>query len=695
MPVGGGLWYSSMNQPILLLLVTIVCLLVLNVHLPALSARALCFDDSQYLMDNPLVQYPSWTSTWRFLREVAEPSTVEGYYQPLAMISLMVDYALGGRPGHLMPFHRTSLVLHVANTGLIILLLHVLFADPWVAAAVGLLFGLHPMTVECIAWLSERKTLLATFFALSSLLFYVRYTQRRRRAHFVGALTAYVLALLSKPTATPLPLLMLVTDYWPLDRVSWRGLREKIPFLAVGGCFAIVTFLSQSRAAGVLLPDRYGLSHVLLTVSHNVTFYLGKILWPANLSAYYPFPNPLTLSDPSVLAGVIGTIGLTLLSVVFLRWTPAPLAGLLFFVVAILPTMQVVRFSDVIASDKFVYLPSLGLLMLVAWFLKWVLRVAGPGTVVKRRLVMGVLVLLLGTAEAVATRRYLACWRDTVTLYQQMLAKSPETPMLHADMGLALASLGRGHEAVRQYREALRLCSDYHRARFNLAVELSKSPTTTDDAVEEYRRILDADPSFYKAQTNLGLLLESNGNHESAIDCFRQAVLANPQYVKGHANLGRALIRAGFVHEGLMHVTRAVQLGPAYAPALKHLAWVLCTHPRPDARDPAEAVRRAERMVKRHLSHDPRALDILAAAYAANNHFDRAVATAERALDLAVNENMSELASTIRRRLGLYRKGQPCIEDPAQYDKIGTLGNSPNTREPLVVPSSSQGMRTH
>lgn len=162
---------------LLVILLFLVSITVTAAHWPALSAKAISFDDEQYFIRNPLVQNPGWASAKRFLTEILTPSTVRGYYQPLSMISLMLDYQLGGREKYLLPFHRTSLSLHVANTVLIIILLYYLFGNLWAAAAAGLLFGVHPMMVETIPWVSERKTLPAAFFSLISLIFYVVYAK--------------------------------------------------------------------------------------------------------------------------------------------------------------------------------------------------------------------------------------------------------------------------------------------------------------------------------------------------------------------------------------------------------------------------------------------------------------------------------------------------------------------------------------
>ena len=208
---------------LLALLAAVVAAAICAAYWPVLSAQAISFDDAQFVTENPLVQNPSWQSAGQFLSEVRKPSTVKGYYLPLSMISLMLDYAAGGRPDDLRAFHRTSLALHVLNSVLVIVLIYSLFQQVWPAALLGLLFGLHPLTVEPVAWVGERKTLLAAFFALWCLILYVRYTRNARWRWAVASLVMYLLALLSKPTAAPLPLLLLLLDWWPLRRIGKRA----------------------------------------------------------------------------------------------------------------------------------------------------------------------------------------------------------------------------------------------------------------------------------------------------------------------------------------------------------------------------------------------------------------------------------------------------------------------------------------
>jgi hypothetical protein len=388
---------SGRKSPVLLfgVLALAVAAVTFAAHSPALDARAISFDDDEYLLDNGLVQNPSWDSAKRFLVEVLEPSTVRGYYQPLSMISLMLDYALGGRADSLRPFHRTSLLLHVMNTVLVMVLLYQLIGAVWAAAGAALIFGVHPLAIESVAWIAERKTLLAAFFGLASLVSYVRYARTRSRLSYGVSLAAFVLGLMSKPSVTPLPLLMLLLDFWPLKRLGGgvpdvtsgqpmnsragrpcRSLMEKVPFFVVAGVAAVVTYVSQHRTYGTTLIYGQSPFGVLLLIGHNVSFYLAKLAWPGELSWFYPYPKPFMLSNPVVLRGVIGTVFLLVMLIVSLRWTRALLTGFLFFVVALLPTMSGVAFMGLVAADRFVYLPMVGILLVLAWATS---LTSGPG----------------------------------------------------------------------------------------------------------------------------------------------------------------------------------------------------------------------------------------------------------------------------------------------------------------------------
>ncbi len=330
-----------------------VLLIVAAVYWPVLNTRATFFDADQYVGRNALVQRPGWESTKQFLTEVLEPSTVGGYYQPLTMISLMLDYQLGARIDSPLIFRLTNLLLHLLNSALVMLLLYRLFGHPWLAAGVALLFGLHPITVEPVAWIAERKTVLGAFFGLLSLQSYLSFAQTRRWFWYALCVLAYLAGLMSKPTVVPLPALMLLLDYWPVRRLTWKAVIEKVPLLVIAAVSSLVTYISQAETAGARLPTARNLSFVVLSVCHNVVFYPWKLIWPAELWPFYPYPPPMDLSVPVLRAGAVGTFLLSVGLLISWRWTRAALVGWMFFFVAVFPTLGVIGFNIIIASDKY------------------------------------------------------------------------------------------------------------------------------------------------------------------------------------------------------------------------------------------------------------------------------------------------------------------------------------------------------
>ena len=484
------------------ILIITVCIIVVAVYRPVLSAKALWFDDSQYVIDNVLVQNPGWASVKKFITEVLEPSTVTGYYQPLTMISLMLDHATGGSENNLRPFHITSLALHTANTALVIVLLHLLFGNIWAAAAAGLLFGLHPMTIESIPWAAERKTLLAAFFALWSLIFYVCYARSDKWKFYFGCILMYLLALMSKPASIPLPAVMLLMDYWPLKKISAKSFLQKMPLFVLGGVFAVITYISQNRTADTISPIEYGATHVLLVLCHNIIFYLYKMILPVNLSFFYAFPKPFGLSDVMVLTGVIGTCILIPVLLISLRWTRAAFTGWLIFFVAVFPAIGVVGFADVIAADRFAYLPSLGLLMMLVASLIWLSK--------KRQIIIVVVIVLLAGAEAFAVQRYLRYWKDTITLAEYSLTLSPNSAEIYNVLACAYGSLGR-------YEQEIEVC----------------------------QKAIKINPEYVELYANLGAAFGRLGRYKEAIQAFRQAIELTPDFAGAHLGLGAAYLATG------------------------------------------------------------------------------------------------------------------------------------------------------
>jgi tetratricopeptide (TPR) repeat protein len=682
----------SKNQLPAVLVIT-VCVIVAAAHWPVLSAKALLFDDDLFVgEDSPLVQNPGWALAGRALAEVFNPSVMVGYYQPLPVISIMADCAMGGNSRNLVPFRRTGLVIHIFNTALVVSLLYFLFGHPIPAAMGGLLFGVHPLSVEPVAWISDRKTLLAMFFVLWCLIFYVRFAQKGGRKSYFACMLMYLFALMSKPTSLPVPVLMLVLDYWPLRRFNRKAVIEKTPFFVLGIVFAVITTVSNNRSLGIPLSSRLEgpaqLLRTFLTVCYLIIFYLRKIFWPMNLSSVYVLPEPLSLSNWVISASVFGTFVLIGGMFFSLRLTRAFLAGLLFFFLAILPVLGIVPFSNwVVASDKYVYMPIIGLLAVFGWAITslWK-KIAVPKTA------LIVLLLFLSSVQIYCLRRYLSHWRDTVSLFEHMLTLTPNAVQVHNDLGIELRSLGRTDEAISHFQQALKLKRDYAEAHNNLGFAFH-SLGRMDEAIEEYRKAVRIKPDYSQAYNNLGAALWSQGRFDEAIKQFSQALKIRPDYAEAHYNMGRAFQSQSRIDEATGQFYQALRIKPDYPAAhaelgnflsarnryseainhyrlalrsnpdwpavLNNLAWILATSPIQNKYDTNEAITLAERAAKLTKYQDAAMLDTLAAAYSAGGQSDKAVATGEKALQIASTDPNKQLADQIRRQLEMYRKAKP------------------------------------
>lgn len=544
-------------------------MLVTVCHWPVLSAGALSFDDHQYLAQNPLVQRPCWDSVRRFFGEVLSPSTVRGYYQPLAMTSLMIDWARGARADNLQPLHQTSLLLHACNTALVVLLLYVLFGEPWAAALAGLLWGVHPLTVETVAWVAERKTQLSTLFALGCLVCYVRYAQGGRRRWFGLCFASLVLALLSKPTSTPLPLLLVLLDYWPLRRLSWRTVLEKWPLYIVAGAAAVITVISQERAGAIIAPGAPAAAQAPLVVCHNIVFYLGKAIWPAHVGGHYAFPAPLSPAHPAILIGLLGTGAVLAALIVSWRWTRALVVGWLFFFVAVLPTLGIIGFTNVIAADRFMYLPIVGFLLILVWALRRLVR--------RRAGWVGatVAVGLCASLATASTRVHLSYWRDSVSLYEHMIRVDPRSAPPYYNLGLVLAERGDLAAAAERFAAALAANPRHDAAQRELGFTLEKLGRTA-EAIPHFEEALRINPRFVAAHVNLGLALLKQNRADDAMRHFQTAVELDPNDCDAQLGIGLAFKKQGRWEDALRHFEKARALAPDNYHVHHHLAglWV-------------------------------------------------------------------------------------------------------------------------
>ncbi len=597
-PVGGagtGKWFS----------IILIVLLAGFVFFPALNNGFVNWDDPSYVLDNYSIRSLHPTALAALF---TRPQS--SYYSPLVFLSFALDFQLW----ELDPFgyHLTNVLLHLLNSLLVLIFLRRLTGRPRAALLAALLFALNPLRVESVAWVTERKDVLSGCFYLLALICYLGGREADRpvlnRGYWL-ALAAAAAALLSKPVAvTIVPVLWLIDHY--LYRVGRCRLRpfspsllaNKIPFIIFSLLLGWAAY-SLQESAGTVRAGFYldPLPHLLVAV-RNFWFYILKTIFPWNLSAYYAYPHFFSFFLPIFFLSVLALLGLLLLLVSRAGRSPDLILGIGFYTLIILPALQLIPIGNVIFADRFSYLPSVGLSYLPALFL---VRVAGSG---RRRLagvgLIGLLILFWGILS------FLRCgvWRDSVTLWSDVLEKSPEIATAHLNLGEVYLKEGRLNEAVAALRRARELDPESANVYTNLGDAYQKLDRFA-EAEEELLTALEIDPEnpiaynnlginyvrqgrrekareafmaalarkddYPEALNNLGLIYQGEGRLSAAIASFRKAVTINTLYRDGHHNLASAYLQAGKLVQAVEHYRRAVELQPDFAPALTDLgfAW--------------------------------------------------------------------------------------------------------------------------
>ncbi|MEW6684314.1 MAG: tetratricopeptide repeat protein [Nitrospirota bacterium] len=503
----------------------------------------LSYDDPNYVTTNLSIRDGvTLDSLWR-----AFTSTEFYNWHPLTRISYLVDYELYG----LSPrgYHLTNVALHTANTLLVFVIFRRMTGKTWPAALVAALFGVHPLHVESVAWISERKDVLSACFWLLTIWAYVRYAERRSSGRYVTVLALFTLGLMAKPMVVTLPFVLLLLDYWPLGRWSltfdgqaWQSLgrliSEKVPLLALAAAASAMTIYAQSAGGAVAALERFPLSVRVTNALVSYVAYLGHTLWPVGLSIRYPHPG-VTL--PVWKAGVAALILLVVtgLAVRALRSRPYVAVGWLWYLATLIPVIGVIQVGDQAMADRYTYIPLIGVFITVAWGLRDAAARPRIRTIVPWTAALALAAL---TAAAWNQTRY---WRDSVTLYERAISVTESDPLPHYNLANELREQGRLDDAVRHYEAALRFDPNYAAAHVNLGPLLAQQGRT-DEAIAHYVAALRLRPDAAEAHNNLGMLLGEQGKISEAIPHFEQAVRLKPELEGARRNLevARKLVQA-------------------------------------------------------------------------------------------------------------------------------------------------------
>ena len=564
------------------LLAALLALMTIALYWPVTRYGFVSFDDPDYVTSNLQVQKGLTLPNIRW----ALTSLVSGNWHPVTMLSHMLDCQLYGlQPwGH----HLTNVLLHALNTALVFLLLCGMTGARWRSAAVAALFATHPLHVESVAWVAERKDVLSTFFGLLALIFYARYAQAKigtrhpaldsrhsALGHYLLALMFFALGLLSKPMLVTLPFILLLLDYWPLGRFTIDDLRytrvstffpspvtrhsslffEKIPFFTLAATVCVVTFVTQKHVGVVVslgeFPPGERLGNVLVSYGR----YLGRIFWPTDLTVYYPFTPHWPPGD--VLAAGLFLTSVTVLFFWGRRWRFLPM-GWLWFLGTLVPVIGLVQVGKQAIADRYTYVPSLGVFILAAWGTyeftrRWrhhVIALAGAGS----------LVLVLCMA---ATRHQLRYWRDSETLFQHALAVTTNNCLADYGLGYSLDKNGQTEAAMREYREAIRLAPDYVEAFNSLGTDLLKEGRTN-EAISQYQLAISVKPDDARSHYLLGLVLARIGQTNEAVRQYQEAVRLQPDNADARDNLGNLLFKEGQFGEAIGQFQEVIRLKPDF-----------------------------------------------------------------------------------------------------------------------------------
>lgn len=548
------------------------------VYSPLLSHDFINFDTPLHVTENPRVQAGLTKNTiiWAFT------SFHANFWIPLTWLSHMLDCQLFGlNPGM---HHLTNLLFHLANSVLLFLLLERMTGSVWRSALVAALFALHPLRVESVAWVAQRKDVLSTLFWLLTMWGYVIYAQRPRLSRYLLTMLFFAFGLMAKPMLVTLPFVMLLMDFWPLGRLRGRQqnqeihpnarqsslgrlILEKVPFLALAAASSFATLLAKQKAGALVLLNVIPLGVRIGNALLSYLSYIGKMMWPHQLAIFYPYPEAI-----SIWKVIIASVFLSCLTVVLIRVAkrfPYLTVGWLWYLGTLVPVIGFVQVGSQAMADRFTYVPLIGLFIMIAWGVPELLkgwRYRRIAYVISTSVVLSALM----TCTWLQGRH----WQNSITLFTHTLKVTADNWLAHNNLGVALYGQGRPEEAIKHCSEALRIRPDYADAHYNLGIALAKQ-ARLEDAIMHYSEALRIKPDHASAHNSLGHALFRKGEYEEAIGHYSEALRINPDHAGAHHNMGIVFAEQGKLEEAIIHYTEALRAKPDHAKAHNNLGVLL------------------------------------------------------------------------------------------------------------------------
>jgi tetratricopeptide (TPR) repeat protein len=556
------------------LLCAFLLLLVFSVYRPALSSGFINYDDEIYVTANPRVQAGITGDglAWAFAQVHGEQT----YWHPLTWVSHMLDCQLYGlKPwGH----HLTNVLLHAVNTLLVFFVFMRMTGAFWRCAVLAALFSVHPLQVDTVAWVAERKNLLSTLFWLLTIWAYVRYGERPALGRYALVLLLFVLGLMCKPVLVTLPFVLMLLDYWPLRRFQptalerqfstlGRLLGEKVPLFLLAAASSVLTVMAH-RSLGLLeVSPGIALDHRIENALVSYLRYLGNTVWPTKLAIFYPYPNAWPLWE--VLLSILLLCAVSLAAVSLRRSRPWLLVGWLWFLGVLVPFIGLVQAGAQAMADRFMYVPLLGLLIMIVWG-AFDLAIRWRGHILVL-FAAAVVVIMFGATLA---HRQTGYWKNSELLFRHAVLVTENNALAHNNLGAALLSNGRPAAAAAQFQMALQTKPDNIDLLNNLACAFQKQGFAN-EALLHLQRALALNPSRADTHNNLGSLWLQTGRAEEGIAQYQEALRLKPDHAQAHANLGAALLQQQRIDEAIVHLRLATKLAPDDTSAHRNLGAAL------------------------------------------------------------------------------------------------------------------------
>jgi len=635
------------------------------------------FDDHVYVYDNPLVTKGITVDgvAGAFIHSHARN------WHPLTTMSHMLDCQLYGLKagGH----HFTNVLLHTVAVLLLFGVLRDMTGAFWRSAFVAALFAIHPLHVESVAWVAERKDVLSAVFFMLTLGAYVRYVRAPSIGRYVAVAFLFALGLMSKPMLVTLPFVLLLLDYWPLRRFentspttskskshSWLDrqsiprqlILEKIPLLAlsVGSCVA--TLLAQSQRAGSIdqLPFMWRVNNAFV----SYVTYVWEMFWPARLAVFYPHPNN-RLPIWEIILAIAFLIVVTATALILEKKRPYILTGWFWYLGMLVPVIGFVQVGEQAHADRYTYLPQIGLYLLITWAAKdltpfW-----------RRRRAF----LIIGTGSTIVA---LCCcsfvqtsyWKNSERLWTHALAVTSNNDVAHNNLGFLFLRRGELDQAISHFQTALNIRSSNVEAHYNLGAALIHNNLgnaltrkgLSDEAIGHYQEAVRLRADYADAHYNFGSVLLQEGRIDEAISHWQKALAIQPYDGDVHTSLGNAFLEKGLVREAINHYQQALEIAPQDVLSRNNLAWILATSSDASIRNGAKAVVLAEQAVQLSGGKNPIFFRTLAASYAEEGRFSEALAVAERGMKMAAVQDNRGLVNALGREIALYQARSPLRE---------------------------------